>query len=201
VGVTSSRQDLRRAIQALAFVQAGFFTAAQAVETGYSYQAQKHHVDTGNWVRVDRGIFRLPDWPQDADDTYVRWTLWSRGRGVISHNSALRIHGLSDADPAKIHMSAPPGFRTRDDQVILYSVLVPDEDRDVRRGWSVTTPLRTLVDVADGDASQETVDDAVADALAGGLVTRRSVLRRAVQEADRAALRLERALAKAVANA
>lgn len=196
-----SRQDLRRALHALAFVQAGFFTAAQAVEVGYSYQAQKHHVDTGNWVRVNRGLFRLPDWPQDVGDTYVRWTLWSRGRGVVSHESALSVHGLSDADPVKIHMSVPPGFRARDDQVSLHVARVLAEDRELRHGWNITTPLRTLVDVGGGDASQETVDDAVADAMRKGLVTRRSVLRRAANEADRAALRLERALAAAVADA
>ena len=196
--MTRSRQDLRRALQGLAFGQAGFFTAAQAVEIGYSYQAQKHHVDTGNWVRVDRGLLRLPDWPQDVGDTFVRWSLWSSGRGVVSHDSALAVHGLSDADPAKIHLSVPPGFRARDDQVSVHVADVPDDDRELRRGWSVTTPLRTLVDVADGDASQETVDTAVADALTRDMVTRRSILRRTADEADRAALRLERALSAAV---
>ncbi|MDR0991263.1 MAG: type IV toxin-antitoxin system AbiEi family antitoxin domain-containing protein [Propionibacteriaceae bacterium] len=51
--MANSRQVLRRRLETIAFTQAGFFTAAQALEAGYSYQAQKYHVDAGNWVRVD----------------------------------------------------------------------------------------------------------------------------------------------------
>lgn len=134
------RQDLRRALQAIAFTQAGYFTAAQARDVGYSYQAQKHHADSGNWLRVDRGLFRLPDWPTGEDDTWVRWTLWSRGRGVVSYDSALRVHGLSDVEPALVHLTVPPGFRAVDDLVVLHRGDVPTEDRDERLGWSVTTP-------------------------------------------------------------
>lgn len=49
-----SRQDLRQQLSAVAFAQAGYFTAAQALSIGYSYQAQKYHADHGNWVRVQR---------------------------------------------------------------------------------------------------------------------------------------------------
>ncbi len=195
------RQDLRRALHAVAFQQAGYFTANQAREVGYSYQAQKYHADAGNWLRIDRGIFRLPEWPSDPEDTFVRWTLWSDGRGVVSHDSALAVHGLSDVDPVKVHLTVPPGFGATDDLVELHVGDLPDDERDQRRGWAVTTPLRTLADVAATDASQEQVDRAVADALRLGLVTRRRLLRTSADLAPHAALRLERALAKADANA
>src|SRR5665647_2983909 len=191
------RQDLRRALQAVAFQQAGYFTAAQALEAGYSYQAQKYHADAGNWVRIDRGIFRLPEWPADPDDVFVRWTLWSDGRGVVSHDSALAIHGLSDVDPVQVHLTVPTGFGAVDEMVALHVGEVGTDEREARRGWAVTTPLRTLVDAAVSDASQEQVDRSMADALRLGLTTRRRVLRAASDAPDRAALRLERALAKA----
>lgn len=63
-----ARRNLRLALQSLAFGQAGYFTAAQAVDLGYGYQAQKYHVDNGNWLRIDRGLFQLPDWPAYPDD-------------------------------------------------------------------------------------------------------------------------------------
>ncbi|MGH3850356.1 MAG: type IV toxin-antitoxin system AbiEi family antitoxin domain-containing protein [Pseudonocardiaceae bacterium] len=53
------RRDLRRRLFAQASEQAGYFTAAQAKAIGYSYQAQAHHVGAGNWLRIDRGLFRL----------------------------------------------------------------------------------------------------------------------------------------------
>ena len=199
--MTSTRTTWRRTLDSLAFEQAGYFSAAQAVAVGYSYQAQKYHVDAGNWVRVDRGIFRLRGWPLGSEDVYVRWTLWSGGRGVVSHDSALAVHGLSDVDPVKVHLTVPPGFGATDDLVELHVGDLAEDERDQRRGWAVTTPLRTLADVAATDASQEQVDRAVADALRLGLVTRRRLLRTSADLAAHAALRVERALAKAEANA
>lgn len=186
---------MRRDVHALAFRQAGYFSAAQAREIGYSYQAQKYHVDHGNWLRIDRGLFRLPGWPSRADDVYARWVLWSGGRGVVSHDSALSIHGLSDLNPARVHLTVPPGFRAVDDAVVLHKGTVVESDVENRDSWSVTTVERTLADAAAGDLSQETVTAAVGDAITNGMVTRRRILRRAANEPDRAALRLERALA------
>ncbi|WP_232546994.1 type IV toxin-antitoxin system AbiEi family antitoxin domain-containing protein [Propioniciclava soli] len=194
------RQDLRRALHAVAFQQAGYFTAAQALEIGYSYQAQKYHVDAGNWLRVDRALFRLPEWPADADDLYVRWTLWSDGRGVVSYESALSVHGLSDVDPVRLHLTVPPGFGAVDDMVVTHVAVLSDEDREGRRGWAVTTPVRTLVDAAASELSHEHVDRAVADALRLGLTTRRRLVRASADAPDRAALRLERALARLAAD-
>jgi len=79
---------------AIAADQGGYFTAAQAVSIGYSYQAQKFHVDHGNWQRVDRGLFRIPEWPTDDDDSFVRWTVWSGGlaadaRGLLDAAASL----------------------------------------------------------------------------------------------------------------
>lgn len=190
------RQDLRRALQVVAFAQAGYFTASQAVDIGYSHQAQKYHVDAGNWERVDRGLFRLPGWPSTDNDVFVRWTLWSRGRGVISHESALAIHELSDVDPILVHMTVPSGFHPRNPALKLHQGTLADEDLVERGGWSVTTPLRTLLDVGGSTTPQETLDRAVHDALERGIVTRRSLLRASADAPDRTALRLERALVR-----
>lgn len=188
-------QDLRRQLNEQAFAQAGYFTAAQALRLGYSYQAQKYHRDQGNWVRVDRGLYRLPGWPSTSEDNYARWTQWSAGRAVVSHETALAVHDLSDANPSRVHLTVPPGFRAADDAVVTHVAVLGDDDVDNRGAFRVTSIERTLVDVANGDASPEVVNAAVADALERGLTTRRRLLRRAADAPDRAALRLERALA------
>jgi predicted transcriptional regulator of viral defense system len=188
------RRDVLQALQSLAYRQSGYFTAAQAVEVGFSHQAQKYHVDHGNWIRVERGIFRLRDWPASIDDVYVLWTLWSRGRGVISHASALAVHDLGVLDPAEIVMTVPRGFSARHPAVRAVVGDLPGGDIEEREGYRVTTPLRTLLDVA-GSESQESVDDAVGEALERGLVVAASLRRRADGFGDRAALRIERSLA------
>ena len=92
--MSAPRRDLRRRLFDLAWGQAGYFSAAQAKHIGYSHQAQAYHAAAGNWMRVDRGIFRLAEWVPDIHDDLARWSLWSRGRGVVSHETALAVHGI-----------------------------------------------------------------------------------------------------------
>lgn len=180
--------------------QSGYFTAAQALDVGYSYQAQKYHADHGNWVRIDRGVYRFPDWPPSPEDAYVRWCLWSGDRAVVSHETALAVHSLSDLDPARIHLTVGPSFHRRDDAVVLHVAELADDDVESRGAWAVTTPVRTLLDVAGGDLAQEHIDRAVVDGLRAGKVSRRALLRAADAAPDRAALRLERAVSAAEAQ-
>jgi predicted transcriptional regulator of viral defense system len=191
----ADRSAAHRALHVIAYRQAGYFTAEQARRAGFSYQVQKHHVDRGNWFRVDRGIFRLPDWPATIEDVYVRWSLWSGGRGVVSHQTALAVHGLGALDAARIHLTVPPGFRARDEAVVTHVGALPEDDVVARAGYRVTSVPRTILDVAQVMALQEPVDDAVADAVAQGLVMASELRRRADAFGEGAALRIERALA------
>lgn len=165
------RQALRQTLYRLAAGQAGYFTAAQALEVGYSYQAQKHHVDHGNWTRIDRGIFRIPEWPAGVNDELVRWVLWSKHRAVVSHDSAAAAHGFGVANPAKVHLSVPPGFRMDDPAVILHHRVLPETDVTVLDGAAITTALRTVLDVVEAHFDEEFVEGITADAIASGAIT------------------------------
>jgi predicted transcriptional regulator of viral defense system len=189
--------DLRRALNAVAIRQHGYFTARQALAAGYSYQAQRYHVQHGNWTRVDRGIFRLPDWPVSDNDTFVFWALWSGDRAVISHESALTLHDVGDANPAKVHLTVPANFRAANPAVVLHKKSLAPGDIEERPDVRFTTIERTLLDVAAGDLSQEQLDTAVSDALEAGLISRRQLRARSDRHGDHAALRIERSLAAA----
>ncbi len=165
------RQALRQTLYRLAAGQAGYFTAAQALEVGYSYQAQKHHVDHGNWTRIDRGIFRIPEWPAGVNDELVRWVLWSKHRAVVSHDSAAAAYGFGVANPAKVHLSVPPGFRMDDPAVILHHRVLPETDVTVIDGAAITTALRTVLDVVEAHFDEEFVEGITADAIASGAIT------------------------------
>jgi predicted transcriptional regulator of viral defense system len=190
----SDRVSLRRRLNEIAFQQAGYFTAAQAKTAGYSYQAQNYHVSRGNWVRIDRRIFRLAEWPSSADDVYARWCVWSEGRGVISHESAAAVHELGDLDPNLVHLCLP-GSRTSHTGVVLHPDRLERSDIEDRASFRVTTPARTLLDLASTHTSQEQLTTAVQDALSAGLVTATTLRRRMDDFGPVAALRLERALA------
>lgn len=192
------RQDLRDALHALAGVQHGYFTAAQARNLcggrGYSYQAQRHHVQHGNWTKVERGIFRLPYWPVADDDHLVRWSLWSNGRGVISHQTALVAHGLGDFDPARVHLTVPPNFRKTAPGIALHRQNVSEHDVEEREGYRVTRPTRALAECGAAGLAQELLDGAVAEALGHGRTTRRRLRDAAQRLGPRAGLAIELAI-------
>lgn len=188
------RTDLRRRLLALAATQSGYFTAAQALEAGYSYPAQGYHAKRGNWLRVERGIYRLPEWPTGPREDLVRWSLWSRGRAVVSHETALSVHELGDVDPAHVHLTVPPNFRQRNPGIVIHRADLLRDDVDEHDGFRVTSPLRSLLDVAAGELDLDQLEQAIAEALARGMTTRRALLDRADEFGANAALRVERAL-------
>lgn len=188
------RRDLRRRLFRLTAEQGGYFTAAQAKELGYSYQAQAHHVGAGNWMRIDRGLFRLTEWLPDPHDDLARWTLWSKGLGVISHETALSVYGIGEFESPKVHLTVPPGFTMRDDAVALHVAELPEDDVDVRTGFRTTTAVRTLIDIAARSPDQDQLDRVVHEARDAGLLTFRSLRARAEVIDARAALHIERAI-------
>lgn len=183
---------------AVARTQAGYFTAAQARQAGYSYQNQRYHIQRGNWLRVDRGIFRLPEWPHGEHEDLVRWTLWSRNRGVISHQTALAVHELGDVMPARVHMTVPPTFRAEAPGISLHKGKLPKGDIDHREGFSVTTPLRSILDSAAQKLEVDHLGRVIDDALERGLITRKALRARVDDFGANAALGIERALLQGV---
>lgn len=188
------RRDLRRRLFSLAAQQGGYFTAAQAKDLGYSYQAQAHHVSAGNWHRVDRGLFRLAEWVPELHDDLRRWTVWSKGRAVVSHETALSVHDAGELESGKVHLTVPPGFTMTDDAVVLHRMDLDGSDVTENAGFRVTTPVRSLVDVAAAGADEEQLARAIKDVLDRGLTTLRQLRSRAEAVDAKAALRIERAI-------
>lgn len=195
--MAGNRRDLRRRLFSIAAQQAGYFTAAQAREIGYSYQAQAHHVRAGNWVRVDRGIFQLAEWVPDVHDNLARWALWSRGRGVVSHETALAVHNIGEFESARVHLTVPPGFTMRHDAVELHYADLPESDVVQRTGFKVTTPTRSIIDVAALAPDEDQLARAITDAREAGLLSLRQLRSRSELVDPRAALHIERAIRRA----
>ena len=194
-------QENAQVLYEMAAAQEGYFTAGQALQAGYAYSQQHFHRSRGNWLRVDRGLYRLRDFPPGEREDLVRWSLWSRDQkgkpqAVVSHETALAVHELSDVMPNRVHLTVPKGFRKRvPPGCVLHKADLAAGDVEPRGGYQVTTPLRTLLDVADSPLSQEHLNRAVREALERGLV-RRSLLEGA-QCPTRVRGRLDRALAEA----
>jgi predicted transcriptional regulator of viral defense system len=149
------KHDSASRIFEIATAQQGYFTHQQAVNAGYGNSAAVFHVNTGNWIRERRGIYRLAQFPPQDRPDLVLWALWSANRkgviqGVYSHETALSIYELTDVMPAKFHMMVPKLFRknsTIPPNIVFHrGDLAPQDIRNMQ-GYLVTTPARTIADM------------------------------------------------------
>ncbi len=143
-----------RALTAVAVDQGGYFTTRQAREAGYGYPHVSYHLSVGNFERAGRGLYRIPAIPATEHDDLVRLWLWSRGRddqpqAAVSHQTALALHELAEFIPTRIHLTVPPSFRrTPPEECVLHKIALTPTDTQEASCIRLTTPLRTLEDVA-----------------------------------------------------
>ena len=175
-------------IYELASSQGGYFTTKQAQEAGYAASTHSYNVNAGNWLREHRGIYRLANYPNPERPDLILWSLWTCNRkgepqGVYSHQTALSIHDLSDLMPSKLHMTVPPGFRRNSSPakaLVLHKGILNKSDAEDRHGFRVTRPLKTILDIfAEGNVSQDHMQQAVLQAVQRGLFTLAEVERSA----------------------
>lgn len=163
----------------LAEDQAGYFTAAQAREAGLHQVrlAQLHR--RGDIERVTRGVYRLTRYPISPLGQYMEAALWPQVRrpdahGVISHESALAIYGLSDASPAKVHLTLPTEFRIRravpKRLALHYADLKPSDVQRVE-GVPVTTAARAIRDAHASHLGPALIRQAIHDGRRTGHLT------------------------------
>lgn len=167
----------------IAKTQKGYVATYQVPEV--SSQLIAHHESAGNLERVARGIYRVEMMPTEEDEEFVIAYLWSRELGVISHESALSIHRMSDVLPRKTHVTLPPDEkpirRQTPDWIVVHFGDVRSEDRQWSDVVPVTTPERTLIDVAADAIDPDLFDQALDQAKARGLV-RSDFERRLIRE-------------------
>lgn len=160
----------------VALAQQGLFTTRQAGEAGYSPQLLTHHVKARTVARVQRGVYRLVHFPSAEHEALVAAWLWSEQAGVMSHQTALALHDLSDLLPTQLHLTVPAAWRRRRFRVprgiVLHHADVPPGDRAWVGAVPVTNARRSLNDVASDGISPELLQQAAQRALRRGLVVR-----------------------------
>ena len=90
--------------------QLGYFTTAEASDAGVHRVRLAQLAAHGDIERLSRGVYRLTRYPLSPLGQYMEAVLWPQvrrpgTRGVISHDSALAIYGLSNVSPAKVHLT------------------------------------------------------------------------------------------------
>lgn len=160
-------------VHALALDQHGVFTAEQARAAGVKPMALVMMMKRGRLEQLSWGLYR------DRGTSITRWTpyatavLWPKGTtGVLSHETALDLMELSDANPGQIHVTVPRTHRPRRREpppgvVLHFADLTPEEIGSVG-GLPVTTAARTIRDCAVANVGPAIIRQALEDAKRKG---------------------------------
>jgi predicted transcriptional regulator of viral defense system len=166
--------------------QAGYFTASQARQVGFSWERLSSNTKTRLFLRVARGVYRLSRFPGSAyEDLVVAW-LRTGQKAVISHESALSLYDLTDVLPSEIHVIVPETASRRRAGIRQHTNQLAPEEITHREGLPVTTVARTIADVSISGLAEEQVRQAIHESLQRGLTSRDELLGLANRRGGRA---------------
>jgi predicted transcriptional regulator of viral defense system len=149
----------------LAASQAGYVTARQARNVGFSDDLIQYQLRSGKLLRQRRGLYRLRHYPSsEHEEVMAAWL--AVPKSVVSHETALVLHNLTDLIPSDIHLTVPRTKRHLPDipGVRIHTSSEPPIGEDIvtREGMRVTSIPRTIVDLIQAnEISPEHVEHAV----------------------------------------
>jgi Transcriptional regulator, AbiEi antitoxin len=139
----------RAALGEVAAHQRGLFSVAQAKQIGVTNAQLLRAEAAGQFRRVRRGVYAPTGAPPSRWDDIVSAVLVAGNGAVVSHASAAAVHRFEYGGTGVVELTVGRGSYVRPPGVVVHRVsdLAP-EDIVRGRGVAVTSPSRTLVDLA-----------------------------------------------------
>lgn len=91
----------------------GYLTVADATAAGIDPAALRKLAAAGRLEHTAHGLYRVPVLATGPHASYAEAVAWTRGRGIISHESALDLIELCDVNPPLIHITVPRDYAPR----------------------------------------------------------------------------------------
>jgi predicted transcriptional regulator of viral defense system len=153
----------------------GYVTLDQAQKSGASRAVIAMMARRGTLERVSYGVYKVTAIPGGPLGPYMEAGLWPYPeRGVLSHETALELLGVSDVNPAKIHVSVPIKFRSRrkvPSEYVLHRMQLPTDQIDRVEGIPVTTAARAIRDCAATHLGSDLLEQAITQSFHKGRLT------------------------------
>ncbi|NNH72869.1 hypothetical protein HLB23_23925 [Nocardia uniformis] len=174
----SSASDARVRLAELAESQWGLLTTAQAAAIGVDTKQLQRLTDQAMLSRLRYGVYRLAGVPDSPTEPIrAEWLALEPARtagdrigdnaplGVVSHRSAADLHGLGDLDADYIEFTVPTRRGTRNPDVRFHRGVLTAVEWMLVDGLPVTTPVRTIADLAAARTDGGHLASVVRDAL------------------------------------
>jgi hypothetical protein len=142
-----ARTRLEEAIAELAERQRGKVSRRQLLDLGLGDKAIDYRVAKG-WLRPDyRGVYSLGHRPQSREGRWMAAVLYAGDGAVLSHWSAASLWRLRPGTGPRTHVTTGRR-RHRSDRITFHHAHLREDEVTVEQGIPVTTPGRTLLDLA-----------------------------------------------------
>jgi very-short-patch-repair endonuclease len=135
---------LDEVIGALAGRQHGVVGRAQMLAAGLTVRAIDHRIQTGRLHLLYRGVYAVGHQVLSQRGRWMAATLATGG--VLSHRSAAALWGIRPSH-GQIEVTTPR-TRTPRPGLLLHRAVLPQDEITTHHGIPVTTPARTLLDLA-----------------------------------------------------
>jgi predicted transcriptional regulator of viral defense system len=175
---------------ALAEEHDGLLTSKEARAAGIQDSVLVRLAQRGRLERMTRGVYRIAHYPTDRLAQYREAVLWAKAsqgpeRIALSHETALLLYGISDANPSRVNLTVPTAARLRrkcPDWVTIHRADLTPEEIGEHEGLPVTKVSRSVIDVLSTTHRTDIARQAVSDAVREGLLTNTeaSSLRRSI---------------------
>jgi hypothetical protein len=145
-----AQRSVDRLVADLATAQYGVVSRAQLVALGLGGAGVQSRVRRGRLHALHRGVYAVGHAAVGVDGRRLAAVL-ACGRGaVLSHRSAADLWGLRLSDTARLEVTVPTrGGRRRRGAIVVHRSAFEPFEATIRRGIPVTTPARTLLDLAE----------------------------------------------------
>jgi very-short-patch-repair endonuclease/predicted transcriptional regulator of viral defense system len=134
-------------VAAVATRQHGVVARHQLVTLGLSLDAIDHRVESGRLLRLHRGVYAVGHRKLSGLGFWTAAVLAAGPGAVLSHRSAGALWRVREWSSRRVDITVPRRRRSRDG-LVLHETRLPPDERDEHEGIPVTTPARTLLDLA-----------------------------------------------------
>ncbi|HEY2161837.1 MAG TPA: type IV toxin-antitoxin system AbiEi family antitoxin domain-containing protein [Solirubrobacteraceae bacterium] len=133
-------------IAALAKRQHGYVRRAELLRLGLGREMITRRIKSGRLIPVYRGVYAVGHLPQHPLDRAYAALLACGGKAVLSHASAATVYGVYRRWEPPFDVTAPSVRQHKG--IRIHRATLTREDVTVQLGLRVTSPSRTLLDMA-----------------------------------------------------
>ena len=178
-----------RELSKIAEAQRGLVTTRQAARTGVPRLTLTRLEDDGAIERLTHGVYRVGGAPHaEHESLRAHWLALDPERTVaerladksrmiaVSHRSAADVHGIGDLDADEHQYTTTYRKQSAREGVRVSQRAIDASDVQVADGMLVTTPERTIADLARTEPDESHVANALGDAIIARRTSRDKVV-------------------------